>query len=90
MSFLIKSSKRIEKEVQELDDKLRQKLTILLLDLKETPVPVQFYDVAKISGQASRYRIRIGNIRIIYDIEWKEKTIELFKVEKRKDRTYKF
>lgn len=90
MSFVIKSSKKIEKQVEKLDNKIKQRLAILVLELKANPVPVKSYNVAKISGKQNRYRIRLGKIRVIYDIEWEEKTIELFKVERRKDSTYDF
>lgn len=89
MSFTIKSSKKIEKQIKQLDSKIKLRLAKLFLDLKVNPVPVDSYDVAKVSGFPNRYRIRIRQVRVIYDVEWKEKVIELFKIERKKDRIYK-
>jgi mRNA interferase RelE/StbE len=88
--FELKSSRKIEKQVQKLDSDARHQVLILLLELKTHPVPAQQYDVTKISGMLNRYRVRIGDIRVIYDVMWNQKTIEVFRIEKRKDRTYKF
>jgi len=90
LSFAIKSSKKIEKQIKHLDGKMKRRLFELFLELKINPVPAGSYDVAKVSGFPNRYRIRIGPIRVIYDVEWKEKLIELFRIERKKDRTYKF
>ncbi|MEK6958337.1 MAG: type II toxin-antitoxin system RelE/ParE family toxin [archaeon] len=90
MTFTIKSSKKIEKQLRKLDEKMRQRLSLLFLDLKANPVPVRIHDTVKISGFKNRFRVRMGKIRVIYDIEWNEKTIELFSVERRSDNTYNF
>ncbi|MBN2067090.1 MAG: type II toxin-antitoxin system RelE/ParE family toxin, partial [Candidatus Diapherotrites archaeon] len=59
------------------------------IKLKESPVPAEEFNVAKLSGSKGTYRVRIQRIRVIYDVCWKEKRIEILKVEKRKERTYK-
>ncbi len=90
MAFTIKSSKKIEKQLRKFDEKTRQRLSLLFLDLKANPVPVGIHDTVKISGFKNRFRVRIGKIRVIYDVEWNEKIIELFRVERRSDSTYDF
>lgn len=89
LPFIIKSSKKIGKQIKKLDVKIKRKLAELFLELKTNPVPVDSYDVAKVSGFPNRYRVRIGRVRVIYDVEWKGKIIELFKIDRKKDRTYK-
>lgn len=53
------------------------------------PVPARNYDLAKVGGAAATYRIRIQRIRIIYDIRWEMKRIDVLVIEKKKDSTYK-
>ncbi|HLC37122.1 MAG TPA: type II toxin-antitoxin system RelE/ParE family toxin [archaeon] len=89
MSFEVIASKRVKKEIEKFEKPLKIKLLDLFLKLKENPVPVDEFDVVKLSGSLNAYRVRIQKIRVIYDIFWKQKRIELLKVEKRKDRTYK-
>lgn len=89
MSFTIKTPKKIRKQIEALDDKMKQRVNELFLVLKENPVPVNLYNVEKISGSDHTYRVRLGNIRAIYDVLWKEKEIWSLKIERKKDRTYK-
>ena len=89
LSFTIKTPKKIRKQIEALDSKMKQRVNELFLALKENPVPVDLYNVEKISGSDHTYRVRLGNIRVIYDVLWKEKEIWPLKIERRKDRTYK-
>lgn len=89
MSFELRPSKRIGKQVEKLEQPMKLKLFDLFLKLKENPVPVDEFNVVKLSSSMNTYRVRIQRIRVIYDIYWKEKRIEILKVDKRKDRTYK-
>ena len=89
LSFEVRASKKILKEIEGLDRKLKQRILDLLIKLKEQPVPIEEFDVVKLSASDNTYRIRIQKIRIIYDVYWKEKIVGLLKVERRKDRTYK-
>ena len=89
LAFELKPSKRIKRQIEKLDHSIKLKLLDLFLKLKEKPVPIEEFNVAKISGSKNTYRIRIQKVRVIYDVYWKEKRIELLKVEKRKARTYK-
>ena len=89
LSFELTPSKRIKKQIEKLEGKNKLRLLDLFLKLKENPVPIEEFNVIKLSGSKNTYRIRIQKIRVIYDVFWKEKRIELLKIDKRKDRTYK-
>ncbi len=55
---------------------------ILALEvLKQNPAPVPEYDVKKLQGLKDMYRIRIGDIRIVYQIVWEFKRIKILTVE---------
>ncbi len=89
MSFTVKTPKKIRKQFEQFDLKLKHRLDELFLELKENPVPANSYNVEKIAGSDYTYRVRLGKIRVIYDVLWKEKEIWPIKIERRKDSTYK-
>jgi mRNA-degrading endonuclease RelE of RelBE toxin-antitoxin system len=41
------------------------------------------YDVAKLKGYDGMYRIRIGNLRMVYEVLWVERKIIIQKIEPR-------
>ena len=45
--------------------------------LRENPVPAELYDVKKLKGYRDTYRVRIGDVRIIYEISWDETTVNV-------------
>lgn len=81
--------KKARKFLNHLPEKTRNTLKTSLLLLKTNPVPVKEYDVKKISGFASAYRIRIGGFRILYDVDWTQKEINVAKIERRSESTYR-
>ena len=58
-----------------------QRVILALEVLKQNPAPVPEYDVKKLQGLKGTYRIRIGDIRIMYQIVWEFKRIKILVVE---------
>lgn len=56
--------------------------------LTQNPAPTPEYDVKKLSGMLDTYRIRIGAIRIEYEVDWESNRINVLVVEFR-GRAYK-
>lgn len=56
--------------------------------LTQNPVPVPGYDVRKLEGMKDTYRIRLGHIRVEYEIDWESRAIGVLAVEFR-ERAYK-
>ena len=81
--FEVNAKKSVLKATSNLDSKRKEKLRDILITLKENPVPVRIYDVAKLKGYDSIYRIRIGSLRLVYEISWSDKKITIHKVEER-------
>jgi mRNA interferase RelE/StbE len=52
------------------------------LNLKDNPKPT---DLRKITSSENYYRIKVGDYRIIYDINYKEKRINIFRIRHRKE-----
>ena len=69
--------------------KLKEPIDTCLRELQYVPVPAKNYNLAKVKGNSATYRIRIQRIRIIYDVYWDTKQIDVLSIEKKKDSTYK-
>ena len=73
--FNIKIKRKALRTHAKIDHKQKQKIKSVVLILKNDPVPFKKADVCKLKGYDNTYRIRIGNIRIVYEVLWNEKTI---------------
>lgn len=74
-------SRKAEKSALKMPEHYRRRIKELLEILEDNPVPVEFYDTVKMGGGNDDYRIRIGDIRIIYSIFWDLKEIQILKIE---------
>lgn len=77
------------KSLKKLEQKIGQKVKQALISLKISPLPIKDYDLKKIVGAEDIYRIRISNYRIIYAVDWKNKEINVIRISKRDEMTYK-
>ncbi len=84
MSFQVDIKKKAIKFVSKLDKRERERLLKALLLLKEDPVPVRLLDISKIKGVENTYRVRVGKIRILYEVSWNDKIILIQMVDFRK------
>ncbi len=67
MSYTVKVSRPAEKFLRGLTDKkLYQRLRETIDVLKENPRPV---DCTKLQGEDELYRVRVGDYRIVYQIQ---------------------
>jgi mRNA interferase RelE/StbE len=86
--FRIQIKKRAFEKLEKLAPTHHDTIGNLLRVLKTDPIPYHNFDVAKLAGRSDDYRVRVGNIRVIYTIDWKEKTITISRLEFR-GRAYK-
>jgi len=49
--------------------------------VSQNPAPVPEYDVKKLAGMHDTYRIRRGNVRVEYEVDWESKWIAVLTVE---------
>jgi mRNA interferase RelE/StbE len=73
--FKIKIKRKALRTLAKTDRKQKQKIKSVILILKNDPIPFKKADVCKLKGYNNTYRIRMGNIRIVYEVLWNEKTI---------------
>ena len=75
---------RIDKFLAKLEPKSRKKLLETLLQIRTGNF--QDIDIKKLKGEVSRYRVRVGKCRIIF--ETTRDGINIISIEMRNDNTY--
>ena len=75
---------KIDKALAKLSDKERSSIRAVLIDVQTNNL--SRLDVKKLKGRNDVYRVRKGNMRIIF--QKKNTTIHILTVEKRSDTTY--
>lgn len=80
--YRILYEKRICKDLDKIPNADVARIQSVFKELLHNPVPV---GSKKLSGRASLYRVRQGNYRIIYTVDFKEKEIRIILVGHRKE-----
>jgi mRNA interferase RelE/StbE len=86
--YQIYLSKQAGKYITNMNKKQANNLIQQIKDLKNHPFYKQHHDIAKLKGRKNYYRIRIGDIRIIYKIIQENKEIYIEKIDQR-EKVYK-
>ena len=81
--FEIFLTHRAEKALKSLDVKVKRRIETVLDDLAYTYFPKK-YDIKKLKGVKSTYRIRIMNYRIIYAVDFEKSSIFVSSITQRK------
>jgi mRNA interferase RelE/StbE len=82
MAYEIFIEKKAEKDLRRLPKNYQNKIIKKILNLKDNPKPIE---TRKITSSENYYRIKVGDYRIIYEINYKEKRINIFRVRHRKE-----
>ncbi|MFH1177813.1 MAG: type II toxin-antitoxin system RelE/ParE family toxin [Acidobacteriota bacterium] len=56
-------------DLDRLDSQVRARVLVKLIQLEAEPRP---RGVEKLSGHASRYRVRVGGLRVVYEVRTEE------------------
>jgi mRNA-degrading endonuclease RelE of RelBE toxin-antitoxin system len=81
--FEVTVSQRAKKSSKKLLGYQKHRIIELLLVLRENPVPAEQYDVKKLQGYKDTFRARIGDIRVIYEVQWTKQAINVLVIERR-------
>ncbi len=73
--FTIKIKRKALRNLAKIGPEQKRHIKEAILLLKNDPIPFKKVDICKLKGYDNVYRIRVGSIRIVYDILWKQKTI---------------
>ncbi len=79
--------KRVAKNIKHIPKSHLRRLSSLLEVLKRDQVLYRDFDLKKIMGADSTYRVRIGDYRIVYFVEKENETVHILKFEHR-DKVY--
>ena len=88
MSYQILVHPKVAKAISDLPKAHRFKLSELICALESNPVPFKKFDIKKLKGQKDRFRVRLGDFRLTYEVDRDERIIMLLKLERR-GRAYK-
>jgi mRNA interferase RelE/StbE len=80
--YTIVITRSAEKALRELPEKMQIKVIGEIKRLEFDPQP---YGAKKLSGLSSTYRIRVGDYRIIYEIEQNRVIITVLKIAHRRE-----
>ena len=73
--FAVNIKRKALRNLEKLDKKQKQRITTTILILKKDPIPFRKADVCKLRGYENAYRIRIADLRIVYQVSWNERTV---------------
>ena len=79
--YKINIKRSAEKELESLPDKIHDKVVSRLLLLKNNPRP---QGVKKLRGETG-YRIRVGDYRVLYDIDDENNVLEIYSIAHRRE-----
>lgn len=79
--YEIRFSKAAVKKIDDLTKNQKSKLKEIIGEMKLNPFSVPF---TRIKGEINVYRIRIGDYRILFEMDKEERIISILKVEHRK------
>ncbi len=82
MSYRIIISKSVQKQIDALPDEMSDRVAEKLQQLAEEPRPA---GVVKLKGSDNEYRIRVGDYRIRYEIDDRDKSIRLLQCKHRRE-----
>ncbi len=60
-----------------LGSKQSAQILELVSVLKREPIPYTVYDLVKLKGKDDAYRIRIGDLRIVYQVDFEHSTVSI-------------
>jgi len=82
MSYQVLLRPGAERQRRKLDDQTRRRINQALLSLEETPRPA---GVVKLRGVENEWRIRVGDYRIVYEIDDDERLVTILRIRHRRE-----
>jgi len=79
--FLVEVTRKAEKSALKMPSHYKLRIKELILSMAEDPVPAEQYDISKLELREDEYRVRIGDIRILYKVFWETYRVEVYRIE---------
>jgi mRNA interferase RelE/StbE len=83
--FTIRYSNRSKRFLKKADEVLTIRILDKIEKLREDPI---IHDTKTVEGSPGLFRVRVGDYRILYEVDYKNKLIGIIKIDKR-PRIYK-
>jgi mRNA interferase RelE/StbE len=80
--FRVVYEKRVSKDLDKIPNNIVRKILTIFNELSVNPMPI---GSKKLSGKDAFYRIRQGDYRIVYLIDYKKKLVQIVLIVHRKD-----
>lgn len=80
MSWTLFAAASVNRFLSKLDAALARRLTVEMGKLQDGPFP---FGYKKLKGGVAAYRLRVGDYRVLYEVDAKSKTIRVYSVEHR-------
>ncbi|MEA2051280.1 MAG: type II toxin-antitoxin system RelE/ParE family toxin [Euryarchaeota archaeon] len=78
--FNISYSNRSKKFLKKADKILVKRMIEKIENLRETPIT---YDTKTVEGSKGLFRVRVGDYRILYEVDYRNNLIGIIKIDKR-------
>ena len=78
--FDVKHSNQSEKFLRKADKTLAKRITEMIERLREEPI---IHDTKRIEGSHGVFRVRVGDHRVLYEVDYKNNLIGIIKIDKR-------
>lgn len=82
MPFTVLLRPAAERDYRRLSAALRRRIHALLMALEEEPRPA---GTVKLTGHANRWRLRVGDYRILYTIDDREEAVTILRIVHRRE-----
>ena len=82
MAYSVKLKSSVEKDIKKIPKKHIERIILALDGLEENPRPKQSI---KLKDTERTYRLRVGDYRVIYQIDDERKEVTVFHIRHRKD-----
>ncbi len=86
MNWKVKIAKGASKAMKRFPKKDAERLLFVLEEFQVDPYQG---DIEKIRGEDNVWRRRVGNYRILYEVVPRQKSVDVFRIERRTTTTYK-
>jgi len=73
--FRVEAKRRALRALERFTLERKNRVKEVISTLKGDPIPFRRLDVAKLRGYENTYRIRVGDLRIVYEVNWDKKRI---------------
>ena len=81
-SYKVQLLKSADRDIRKIDKQQIRRILDAIRSLAEDPFPKQH---KKLTGSESGYRLRVGDYRVIYEVDKTKVTIEIFYIRHRRD-----